>query len=78
MSESEKPWPSFNEPATKGDVIRAVVKINSTLSNLAAAVASMVGGDKDIAVSEIREALVALRALNAMMYEIGGGAVDRE
>jgi len=53
MPREAKAWPKWTEPATKGDIIKALVATRTDLANMIAAFSSLHGGDN----TKLRELL---------------------
>ena len=76
MSDKNDPWPLWAEQASKGDLIRAIVYLRSSLASLAAVLVSMRANDDSEVQERLKSYFAASKDLDRVMSEIGGGKVD--
>jgi hypothetical protein len=69
---ADDPFPDWSKPATKGDVVRAMVFTRAVASALARAMLAQRRGDIEAANAALNEWSMADDVLNKLIYEIGG------
>ena len=72
MAEDNDPFPAWGENATKGDLIRAIIYLRSTLASLAGAVLSMRLNDDQEAQIRLESYFKHSGELDRVMAEIAG------
>jgi hypothetical protein len=55
MGEVGNPWPNFLKPATKGDIVNALVAVHSAVVDIALALSAADRGDETTAKSRVAD-----------------------
>ena len=69
-------WPDYGKPATKGDVIKALVSVNSCLIDLASLGIAQHQGDSQKERERLADMSGHLRQLGELIDKIGGKRSD--
>jgi hypothetical protein len=76
MGDEPSPWPDWSKPATKGDVIMAMVHTRACLVDIYSALVAARSGDNEGVLKQIRELSSHDDRLKEFIYKIGGKPND--
>ena len=72
MVDDVNPWPDWEKPATKGDVISAMVHTRSCIVDIYAALIAARNGDNEKVLQQIRELSSNNDRMSELINSIGG------
>lgn len=73
---TDGPFPDWEKPATKGDVVTAAIYSRAVTGALASAVIALRGGNSDQAYQALMEYFKAADELGSLIQKIGGEKLD--